>query len=81
MRDFGWAVLFPTQKPRPVFAKSVHTVLYFPQSLFFSCFPPPLCMSNFLILEEILVVFCGQFGGGEVKDGIFVSTYKCRKFV
>lgn len=38
-------------------------------------------MSNILILEEILVGFCGQFGGGEMKDGIFVSAYKCRKFV
>lgn len=80
-RDFGWAVLFRTQKPRLVFAKSVHMVLYFPQSLFFSFFPPPLCMSNILILEEIVVGFCGQFGGGEMKDGIFVSAYKCRKFV
>lgn len=36
-------------------------------------------MSKILILEEILVGFCGQFGGREMRVGIFVSAYKCRE--
>lgn len=44
-----------------------------------SFFSSPLCMSKILILEEILVGFCGQFGGGEMRVGIFVSAYKRRE--
>ena len=52
----------------------MYIVVYFPQSLF-----PPLCTGKIFILEETLVGFCGQFGGGDMKDGIFVFAYKCRE--
>lgn len=65
-----WAVLSAAQKPRLVFAKALcvhHNVVHFPES--FSILFFPLHTNKILILEDVLVVFCGQFGGGEMSVG------------
>lgn len=60
-----------------MFAKSVCTVIHFPVSLFI---PSPLCMSKISVLEGILEVFCGQFGGGETEHGVLFLHAIAGKF-